>query len=318
MKYVKRPRYSHHAHTLRLRPHSETSYALLVFVSLIAVIVLGAFTTTILAAPGDPVTDTITVHAAILTAPPTFGATITTPVNGQQFSTSQVDVNGACSPTKLVKVMKNGILAGTVVCNVGGRYAITITLFGGSNTLTANSYDAADQPGPVNPGVTVVYNPPPPGQPGSIVGEPLIVTTSGTPQAVYTGQPVTIPITIKGGHAPYAVYITWGDGTDNVYSRAEDGTVTFSHNYDKPGPNQDAYTVVIKVTDSLGNTATLSLAVIVRSRLTALATEPVSGGRLMIAWPILALILLMILSFWVGELITSGVLKSKFKPLLRR
>jgi hypothetical protein len=318
-RFVKRPnppRYSHKQHTFRRRPHSETSYALLVFVVLVAMVVLAGFTVNTMADMTDPVTGDIRLQVAVVGQPPASGAVITTPQNGQHYTDPNTQVAGVCTPGTLVKVYKNNILAGTTLCNPGGRFALTISLFGGTNILRGNNYNAADQPGPSTTDITVVYDAPPAGRASGPAVSELVVTSSGALQSAYTGDQVQWPISVTGGVAPYAIYITWGDGTDNVYSRALPGTTPFGHSYDRPGPAQDSYQINVTVTDAAGHQSTLVLTGIGRSRVSGLSGEPISGGRLGIAWPVLTLSLFMILCFWLGEFVADRYLRNHEKKLV--
>ena len=65
-------------------------------------------------------------------APPTQGATITTPGNGASFTTSPVTVNGICPNGLLVQVYNNGVMVGSVMC-AGGSFSVQVSLFAGIN-----------------------------------------------------------------------------------------------------------------------------------------------------------------------------------------
>ncbi|MBI3889049.1 hypothetical protein HY312_00520, partial [Candidatus Saccharibacteria bacterium] len=80
-------------------------------------------------------------------APPTQGATITTPGNGTGTATSPITVNGICPSGLLVQVLNNGVMVGSVMCN-NGSFTLQVSLFAGTNELSAIVYDELDQAGP--------------------------------------------------------------------------------------------------------------------------------------------------------------------------
>jgi hypothetical protein len=79
--------------------------------------------------------------------PPTQGASITFPTNGQSFTEMPVPVRGLCPKGLLVKLFKNNVFAGSVQCD-NGTFELSIDLFTGTNELIARVYDELDQPGP--------------------------------------------------------------------------------------------------------------------------------------------------------------------------
>jgi hypothetical protein len=110
-------------------------------------------------------------------------------------------------------------------------------------------------------------------------------------------------ITIVGGVGPYAVAWDWGDGQTSLSSQALEGGVTASHVYSRPGN----YRVIVRVTDSAGNSAFLQLVTVVNGPADPLGTNGGKGsgalpGALVAIWPIFALAVLMVVFFWLGEL----------------
>ncbi|MBA3758557.1 hypothetical protein H0X10_02920, partial [Candidatus Saccharibacteria bacterium] len=104
----------------------------------------------------NPQSGSVGIEGKLSAPPPTTGATISVPTNGQGFRTLPITVSGICQNDLLVKVFKNNVFAGSVVCK-GGSYSIIIDLFNGQNELVARVYDALDQAGPDSNVVTVVY-----------------------------------------------------------------------------------------------------------------------------------------------------------------
>jgi hypothetical protein len=83
---------------------------------------------------------------------------------------------------------------------------------------------------------------------------------------------------------------------------AADGVVTAGHSYDRPG----TYSVIIRVTDSLGNAAYLQVVTVVNGPVDSYGTTKGTGmgsfpGELITAWPLYVLALVMVVFFWLGE-----------------
>lgn len=301
-----RPRMSHHKHSFKRRPHGETSYALLAFLTILAAVVLAAFSSSSFADQTDPQSGTLSLTTAVLAQPPSYGAIISLPGNGQVFTEATITVSGSCVPGSLVKVYKNNVFAGSGLCSLAGRYSFQISLFSGTNVLSAGNYDAADQAGPATTSVTVQYRAPASPAVANKVIAPILIDGPTNLRGYYVGEVVPWPIGISGGLGPYAVNFDWGDGSNNVYSRNAPGRFDTEHTYKQHGPNQDSYTVTVTVTDSVGNQQVVRFVVIVRDRSSALLTTAnKQSGQLSIAWPALGLVLLMIGVFWVGEKVTD-------------
>ncbi len=296
------PRYSHHRHTGRLRPHHETSYGLLGFVLLLAGGMLVGLSASVLADTTG--SGGIAVQAVVSGARPTTPAVITTPSNGQTFQTNPITVEGTCPDRTLVKVFKNGVLAGGVICGSNRRFSLQMDLVIGKNDLTALAYNANDMPGPESPPVSVTLNTPPGGLGFS---SELVIQSLNFYRGTEPGQEVTWPLELLGGQSPYAVNFDWGDGTSDLVTRVVPGPFTLSHTYKKPGNNYlGTYPLIIRASDAAGHTAFLQLTTIVNQpgvkatgqNLTK-AAGPLSG--LVLAWPIWVVLILMVVSFWLGE-----------------
>ena len=104
----------------------------------------------------DPKPGGYGLEATKTQAPPTMGATITTPANGASFSTSPITVNGLCPQGLLVQVYNNGVMVGSVMCE-NGSFSVEVSLFAGTNELKAIVYDDLEQAGPESNIATVTY-----------------------------------------------------------------------------------------------------------------------------------------------------------------
>ncbi|MBW3538595.1 PKD domain-containing protein [Candidatus Parcubacteria bacterium] len=299
---------SHHRHTGRLLPHEHTSYAALAFLALVGGLILMLATKSTIAVP-PPQSDTITVNAAVKTAQTPV---ITVPADGQRFSAIPVTVAGTCSPDFVVTVLKNAVIAGSVLCRPDGRFSLEIDLFEGSNRLTARH----DRPGPVSPDsdpVTVFYDRPAPPAPApssqssatpsdvpplaSRTASQLTITADEGYKGAHVGQELQWTIRLAGGQPPYAVNWDWGDGSSDLVSLTALGSYTAKHTYNRGG----VFKITIRATDAAGVGAYLQLVAVVR------ATSDGGGGvtgsipPTTIAWPLYAMVLLVLVSFWLGD-----------------
>ena len=189
----------------------------------------------------NPQSGSVGLQGTIPSVPPSVGATITLPTNGQVFTTLPVTVRGLCPGDLLVEIFKNNIFGGSTQC-VSGSYSITIDLFSGKNELVARVYDALNQPGPDSNIVTVTFN----DVNFGTFGPPVSLTSEFARRGANPGTNLEWPIILSGGNGPYAISIDWGDGSNNeLISREFPGTINTKHKYDSSG----IYRILIKATD---------------------------------------------------------------------
>jgi hypothetical protein len=245
------------------------------------------------------------VVAAVVPPPrPDKPAIITSPSGGQTYTDNPVTVEGTCPAGSLVKVFANGILVGSVICSSNGHFSIPVDLVIGRNDLTALAFNTLDQEGPAGNTVTVTLNQPP-GGPG--FSTELILQSVNYYRGTKPGEEITWPIEIVGGLAPYAVSIDWGDGTTDLVTRLAPGSFTVKHTYKKAGTGYlNTFPLIIKATDAAGHHAYLQLTTIVNDPTGANSTDkaaPAQNGlsKLIVIWPLWIVLLLMIISFWLGE-----------------
>jgi len=314
------PRYSHHSLTGRLAMHRDTSYALLVFLMMGVGVLLVSVSLSARAAndcglPATPdCTGNISVYAVVPAPRPTKPAIITSPTNGQTFATNPVPVSGTCPAKALIKVFKNGILAGSVICDAGGHFSVPIDLVVGRNDLTALPFNANDEQGPTSPTVTVTLTTPPGGLGYS---SELLLQSENFYRGVVTGQEIVWPIEIIGGQAPYAVNVDWGDGTSDLITRLAPGSFTVKHTYKKVGTGYlNTFPLIVRATDAAGHTAYLQLTTIVNpaSGVNSPVTKPTTN-QLWLIWPLWIVLLLMIISFWLGERREKHILERRLEAL---
>ncbi len=309
------PRYTHYSQTGRLAAHRDTSYALLTFLVLVVGVLLASFTWSARAATSGG--GGYDVSAVVPGPRPNKPAIITSPANGQVFTTNPITVEGTCPAKALIKVFTNGIMVGSILCDASGHFKIPVDLVIGRNDLTALPYNALDQSGPVSPTVTVTLNQPPGGFGFSTE---LIIQSVNYYRGSMPGQEVVWPIELIGGQAPYAVSVEWGDGTSDVITRLAPGPFTMKHTYHQAGGYLGSYPLIIRAADAAGHTAYLQLTTIVNDSTGASATGKVAVGppkvsNLLVIWPLWILLLLMIISFWLGERREKHIMQRQIEAL---
>jgi uncharacterized membrane protein YciS (DUF1049 family) len=309
--------FSYAAHFGRRLPKRETSYATLTFLVLALGVLLASFTLTV-AADSTQGSGQYSVTAVVPGARPTQAVVITSPTTGQTFTVNPVVVEGTCQKATLVKVFTNGIMVGSIFCGDNGRFSIPVQLVIGRNDLTAQSFNALDQEGPTSNTVTVTLNQPP-GAPG--FSTELLIQSENYYRGSQPGQEIVWPITLIGGLAPYAVSIDWGDGTQDVVTRLAAGPFTVKHVYKHVGGYLGSYPLIIRASDAVGHTAYLQLTTIVNSP--DGATTDGSGAqatsttvtKLLVIWPIWIVLLLMVISFWLGERREKHIMQRQMEAL---
>jgi hypothetical protein len=198
----------------------------------------------------NPQTGSIGIQGIIATPPPSVGATITIPDNGQRFTNNPITVAGTCPSGLLVKVFKNNVFAGSVQCE-DGSFSMQIDLFPGLNDLVARVYDDLDQAGPDSNIVTVTLED---GRPGA--SSRVTLSSPYAKRGANPGQTLKWPVTLSGGRGPYAISVDWGDGKQtDLFTLQFPGNFTIEHIYDNPG----IYRVIVRATDADGVTAFLQL-----------------------------------------------------------
>lgn len=279
--------------------------------------------------------DSYSLTAEVHAPPLGEGAVITSPTNGEVFTQSPITVMGSCPTGSYVNLSRNGTFSGVAFCSSDNTFQIQTDLFSEENVLVAQDYNTTNDPGPTTPSVTVTYNPPaaPSSSSSSSSGSsstasrvpssgaattspaPLLLTSSFEYQTFVVNTPFTWRVQVEGGVAPYKITTGWGDSESSSQTVTGGPTFSISHVYDKQG----YYVIVVQVTDAAGNTAMLQLAALVKNpgsskvifsgggsvstptnpSLWQYLTGP--NGWLWFAWPSFIVVLLIILSFWLGE-----------------
>jgi hypothetical protein len=245
-------------------------------------------------------------------APPTQGATITTPGNGASFSTSPITVNGICPTDLLVQVYNNSVMVGSVMC-VGGSFSLQVSLFSGANELSAIVYDSLEQAGPVSNAVTVNYT----NTNFSAFGSLITLTSSYGRRSAAAGTELTWPLQLSGGTGPYAFSIDWGDGAaTELKSQSLSGVVALAHTFKKAG----IYQTNIKVTDVNGVSAFLQVIAVSNGKVDAAAgaaDTTANKPTTTVMWiPAAVAVVLLLPAFWLGR--QSQIVSLRNKMLKER
>ena len=249
--------------------------------------------------------------------PPSQGATITTPGSGASFTNSPITVNGICPNGLLVQVYNNGVMVGSVVCT-NGSFSVQVSLFAGTNELSALVYDELDQAGPASNVVTVNYVDTKFAEFGSLI----TLTSSYGRRSAPAGSSLSWPLQLSGGVGPYAFSIDWGDGQKpELKSQALAGLVNIAHTYKKAG----IYRVNITVTDAKGVSAFLQVIAVASGKVDATNAageadadkNDQSSAKPEILWfPTIVANLLLLPAFWLGR--QSQILSLRNKMLKER
>lgn len=243
--------------------------------------------------------------------------------SGRVFTTTDpVQVRGTCPPDTLVKVFKNDIFAGATLCQ-NGTFGVSMDLFIGDNNLVARAYNTNDAASPDSLPVSVRLAPPGINTNGTtapnvanIPANQFYLTSEIFYRGVEAGKSLKWPLILSGGEQPYAVSVSWGDGETKLISRMAPGRFDISHVYDGPGRGEKgSYTVVVKATDQAGNDSFLQLVVIVSGGTPGVAGVVESGYNwattLRLAWQLLAVAVLVVLAFWLGERREAHIMRSR-------
>lgn len=261
----------------------------------------------------NPQAGSVGVQGKIPSAPPTRGATITTPGNGQVFNRAPITVAGLCPKGLLVKVFANNVFVGSVQCETGS-YSLLVDLFSGENDLVARVYDAFDQAGPDSNIVKVTFN----DAQFNPFGYSLLSLTSPYAQrGANPGQVLTWPVILSGGTGPYAISIDWGDNkAADLISQQFAGTIELKHVYDSAG----VYRVIVKATDKNGLSAYLQLVAVANGAVTSnTADNDQDGDRTVVTeilWiPAAVSIVLVFIAFWLGRRYELASLRKHLESL---
>ena len=288
----------------------KVSYRLIL--GMLALLTLFSATPGLAAAPPatNPQNGAIGLSGRISSAPPSTAPSITNPSSGTTFTTLPITVAGLCTSNLLVEIFKNGVFAGSVVCSTGS-YSLSIDLFGSQNVLVARQYDALDQASPDSNQVTVTFN-----DQVATTTNRITLLSNYAVRGTDANTPLSWPLTISGGTAPYAVSVDWGDKTSaDVISRPVAGDFTITHTYTNAG----SYNITVKASDANNVSAFLQLVgigngpVAISSSASNSANSTSKPTTKVVTWPIIVLLGLSLGSFWLGGRHRVQIIRRKIR-----
>lgn len=279
--------------------------------------------------------DSLTVNARVNAPLPTSGAPITSPADQTRFSSTPITVIGNCPLNTYVELFRNGIFSGVANCDAPGSYHILTDLSPGANILQPKVFNITDNQGPDTPSITVWYDPPVVQNqtaPTRSTTNTSLESTTFTPSPVKydttpmtiiqnyqhqiypTGSTITWNIAINGGVAPFAVTTNWQDGTIDTLVRTDNAMFQLSHTYHLPNVQKHTYAVKVSIVDSRGDMANMQLmaTVVNKNAPPETAAGLINSGLLTnlksifdnwiwVVWPFYLVVLLMAISFFLGE-----------------
>lgn len=256
-----------------------------------------------------------TLSMSIQAPIPASAAVITFPVDQEQFNSSDITIRGSCPNDSFIKLYNNGLFSGAANC-IGEKFELTVSLNTGANQLQPRVFNFTNNEGPASVITTVHYNLPvqttagnPPKNNTPAVPPNLLRIISDYRYSVYKNKDaVKIDLALDGGRPPYVLAIDWGDGVITPISREAGSQFFAEHTY---AEKQRLYTYVVKIaaSDSSGNTAFLQLMAVVDGKVSAASgaskpsniSSPPSSDWLKYLWPAYLILLLMVISFYLGE-----------------
>lgn len=139
------------------------------------------------------------------------------------------------------------------------------------------------------------------------VDPPLLISTDYYFQTHYIGQIFHWNMAFTNGTAPYRLAIDWGDGSQSFITRNNNDSFPLDHAF----AATKTYTVFMNVTDVSGETAMVQLSAVVKDQAIGPASITNSGPiasvmasikrYLWVVWPVYIAIVLMVMSYWLGE-----------------
>ena len=244
----------------------------------------------------------------------------TTPAAPLHVAAKQILLSGECPKDSHIEFYRNGLLAGVAPCIGDPTFSIQIGLETGLNVIEARVFNITDDEGPISQLLYLVSDTPQENQasastPSSNVSElaPFLITCDFNSLGFYTSENASWDMTIQGGKPPYSLNIDWGDGQQSTITRSSAGTFKMVHYYSKAS-SSTGYGINIKGVDGLGNSTTFAIMSIISDRNTHQAAQVSQANaklnpafltslkkKLLVAWPAYTILLLMSLSFWLGE-----------------
>ncbi len=231
------------------------------------------------------------------------------PLNKQAFSVKQISVSGTCPTFPLqttVNIIDNGVVAGSTPCN-DGLFQLKIDLLPAANNISAVSVDIFGRSGPDSTVLKITYNYPySPARAFNISSEPQSYN-------VIAGRSFSLGISISGGYAPYAFNVSWGDGSNDVISRADASSFVVTHSYKTAAQ----YEITVVASDGQGRKVQSQSAVIISgpspvgvgvASPAGAQQQPYGESTLQALLPASGLVVAGVFVFWLGEIYERNLL----------
>lgn len=316
-KQSKKTRINRKSPKLRTRPfHRQISLHPITILLLLCIGVL-MIASTYKALGASSTTLSMNITAVPLTEP----ATITKPLDQDRFQSPDIAVEGTCPDNSYVKIYKNQVFSGVALC-ISGKFKIMISLSQGANILQAKVFNFSDQEGPESASITVYYDAPQPITPTSPAPSPPSQPKPSAPTDLFkiitdykykvhkNGQPIELDLALAGGTSPYALAVDWNDGKINPIARTDKSPFRVEHTYAEK-PRMYTYVIKVAASDLNGSSDYIQLMAVVDGNTSAgpSVAGPTGPGDknnlfgrwLVYLWPAYLIIVLMVLSFYLGE-----------------
>lgn len=258
------------------------------------------------------IADSYTVTAEVLAPALLEGATITSLTNNEIVTSAPITISGTCPAGSYVNLYINSLFTGSDFCT-NQTFAIAADLFVGENTITAKDFSVTNQQGPTTPSFNVTLQLPASGS------TPIVLVSNYYYQTFMTGHLFSWQISISGGKPPYSISTSWGDGSTSTLKLDGASSFTITHKYTKPG----YYPILISASDTKQDHRIMQLATLIKNpnSPSLLSTTPKVGPPiattytvtgldnffessktwLWAAWSSLIVVILMLISFLLGE-----------------
>ncbi len=292
----RKPWLIHHRHTAKVAPHVHTSYPLLAMVVLMVGVLLFHTANPVNAAE-------VRVNGTNTGGPlPPQPAIILSPTEGTNFTYQTITVSGTCPSGHIVKLYRNDLFSGSALCSTDGTWSVITDLFPGWNKLKARVFNHAGKEGPQSNVVNVFFD--------TTMHDPFYLTTENFYRAAFFEQHAEWEFQIIGGREDFETDITWGDGYSGHVSKTP-RIFREKHAY-APGPAaRNYYPIMITTTDRHGRKANLQVFTVVSATNAPGTTTKLYIleslyddnwlKRMIAAWSTYGIILLMVISFWIGD-----------------
>ncbi len=239
----------------------------------------------------------------------------------------QPTVSGIAPPySYIVVVIHSDYYTCSTYANAQGYWSCTVptTMPSGDHTVNVTAKTPQGQDLSYPPISIKVINA---GPPTVTTPAPFHITASYDYSVQNVGQVVNYTIHMTGGDAPYAYTIDWGDGMTQTVVRQSPDDFVISHTYGWVDASLASKVIKVQAIDASGQAGTLQLDALIRNPAfhSVVANITNSTGLwgtfndlrpwLWLIWPGYVIIVLLVISFWLGERQELAVLLGK-KPKL--